>query len=297
VTTFGDLIDDVENVVYNLGTQRDKVTALTSSVAANALSLPVVDARQIDRGFIEVDREIIAIVSTDHAANTVAVQPWGRGARGTTAATHSSGAKVTNSPRYPRFRMGVEIQQVVDSLYPDLWSVATDETNTVRPPIVAYPVPATADSIVSVSVQSIGPSRVWQPVTRWRLDKNADLTAFPTGKSIDLYSGMPPGRKIKILYRSTFGTFTNEATTVASVGLAERYRDIIKFRTAAKLIMAADVARVQMDSVEAANRAEGVQPMSATRVATQMMTYAQTRMHEERLRLLREWPSSAVRSN
>lgn len=298
MTTFGDLIDDVENVVYNLGTQRDKVTALTAAVTStSALSLSVVDAKQVDRGFVEVDRELIAVVSTDHTANTIAVQPWGRGAKGTTAATHAIGARVTNSPRYPRFRMGVEIQQVVDSLYPDLWQVATDETQTVRPPQVAYPVPAAVDSIVSVSVQLIGPSKVWQPVTRWRLDKNADATAFTTGKSLDIYSAMPPGRKIKILYRKKFGTFSTEATTVDSVGLEERYRDIIKFRAAAKLIMAADVARVQIDSVEAANRAEGVQPMSATRVATQMMTFAQTRMHEERLRLLREWPSSAVRSN
>jgi hypothetical protein len=135
-------------------------------------------------------------------------------------------------------------------------------------------------------------------VTRWRLDKQASESAFPTGKSIDLYAGMPPGRKIKIIYRAKFGTFYDELDDIEDVaGLENRYRDIIKFRAASKLIMAADVARVQIDSVEAANRAEGVQPMSATRIATQMMTYAQTRMHEERLRLLREWPSTTVRSN
>ena len=297
MTTFGDLIDDVENVVNNLGSQRDKVTSLTANATTGDLSLSVVDAKQVDRGFVEVDREMIAVVSADSVANTVTVQPWGRGARGTTAATHTSGARVTNSPRYPRFRMGVEIQQVVDSLYPDLWQTAVDETQTVRPPQVAYPVPAVVDSVISVSVQLIGPSKVWAPVTRWRLDKNADATAFTTGKSIDLYAGMPPGRKIKVVYRKAFGTFTNEATTVASVGLEERWRDIIKLRAAAKLIIASDAGRVQLDSIEAANRAEGVQPLSASRIAQQMMVLAQTRMAEEKHRLLREWPSSQVRSN
>ena len=296
MTTFGDLIDDVENVVYNLGTQRDKVTALTSNVDVGDLTITVADARQCDRGFIEIDSELIAVNSIDPTSGTVTVQPWGRGARGTTAAVHNSGVKVTNSPRYPRVRMATEVKQVIAGLYPDLWWIASDETNTVRPPVVAYPVPANVDSVISVSVQLIGPSGVWQPVTRWRLDKNADSTAFPTGKSIDLYAGMPPGRKIKIVYRRDFGTPTDETTDITTFGLQERWRDIIKFRTAARLIITSDAARLQLDNIESANRAESIQSLSPARVAQQMNAFAQTRMQEEKLRLLREWPSSQVRS-
>ena len=296
MTTFGDLIDDVENVVYNLGTQRDKVTSLTSNVAVDDLTIPVADARQCDRGFVEIDSELIAINTVDPGAGVLTAQPWGRGARGTTATTHSANVKVTNSPRYPRVRMRTEIQQVVDGLYPDLWWIASDETNVVQPPRVAYPVPAAVDSVISVSVQLIGPSRVWQPVTRWRLDKNADSTSFPTGKSIDLYAGMPPGRQIKVVYRRALGTFTDETTDITTIGLQERWRDIVKFRAAARMIISTDAARLQLDNIESANRAEGVQSLSPSRVAQQMNVFAQTRMAEEKLRLLREWPSSQVRS-
>ena len=296
MTTFGDLIDDVENVVYNLGTQRDKVTSLDGEVGVSDLTISVADARQCDRGFIEIDSELIAVTSVDPTSSTVTIQPWGRGAKGTTAAAHHTGAKVTNSPRYPRVRMATEIKQVVAGLYPDLWWITSDETNTVSPPVVAYPVPAVVDSVISVAVQLIGPSRVWQPVTRWRLDKNADSTAFPTGKSIDLYAGMPPGRKIKVVYRRDFGTPTNETTDITTFGLQERWRDIIKFRTAARLIITSDAARLQLDNIEAANRGESIQSLSPARVAQQMNAFAQTRMQEEKLRLLREWPSSQVRS-
>lgn len=295
MSTFADLIEDVGGYVSSFGSQRDQVTSLIQDIASGDLMFMVDDAGQITRGFIEIDDEVIAVKKPDSNTGVVTVHPWGRGAKGTVAASHLDGAMVTDSPRFPRTRIKQEILQVIGTLFPSLYAVASDESNTARPQLRTYPMPADAQGVISVSVQSLGPSRRWPAVNAWKFDNLADTTAFPTGKSIDIFKPMPPGKPIKIIYRKPFGTFAADSATFASIGLPETCRDIVKFKTAAQLLMAEDSGRIQSDTVESANRAQLVQPGQATQVARQLMAYVQTRIEEEADRLEALYPNVQVR--
>lgn len=297
-TTFGDLIEECTNYLHSFGAARDKLTSLSLGLNATDTTFTVADGRQIDRGFLEIDNELMAVNTIDVSTGIVTLHPFGRGARGTVAASHLTNAMITSSPRFPRNRVRSEILQVVNGLYPELFNVAVDQTNTANPAVVTYPLPADARSIVSVQYQTTGPSKLWAPITRYRIDQNADTTAFPTGRSVDIFAGMQPGRSIKIRYRREFPDFVNETDTFASIFLAEDWRDIIRLMVVGRLLMGLEPARLELDSVESAARSQttgGVQPTAAVSVGKQYLALAQSRMVQERRRLLEQYPSTQVR--
>lgn len=297
MTTLGDLTDECLSYLYGFGESKDKVATLTSTMTSGSLTFTVDDARQIDRGMVEIESEIIQVTSVDVTTGTVTVAPWGRGLRGTTAAAHSANLPVWNSPRFPRSRVKQEINQVIDFLFPNLFAVAVDETNTARPTTVTYPLPADAESVVSISYQTLGPSKQWYPVTRYKVDYNADATAFPTGKTVDIYADMAPGKTMKIVYRRQFLQFdvTDETQTFASRLLDEGYRDIIRLLVVGRMLTALDAVRMELDTIESVNRAQYTQPTQALAVARGYMAIANDRINQERRRLLTQYPTTQVR--
>lgn len=287
MTTIGGLVSDIEDHLYSFGMQRDKVTSLVNAVSTTDLHLAVADARQVDRGFLEIGQEMMAVASIDAAANRVVLHPWGRGQRGTQVVAHAAQSKVVASPRFPRSAIAKAVQRTIDSMYPDLYRVYTDETHRSTPTQVSYPLPANADSIIAVSVQMPGPSREWVRITRWRLNHEA--------KTLDIYQGAAVGRPLRIVYRAAFGKFTSEGTTLASIGLQDRWSDIIIFGTSANLILGMEALRLQSDAVETQERAEGVQPTAATSVARQLLGMFKQRIIEERSLLYRQNPPTMTR--
>ncbi|MDE2472908.1 MAG: hypothetical protein KGL35_30370, partial [Bradyrhizobium sp.] len=276
--------------------ERDKETALTTAVSdLTGLTLQVADGAQIDRGVVEIDDELMEVQSVDKIAGIVTLQPWGRGARATTAATHTVGSRVVSNPTFPRTRIKATINQIINDIYPQLFSVAVDATNTVNPAQVTYPVNANADSILSIRVQTIGPSQMWAPITRFQFDRLAATSFFASGRSVDIFQSMPPGRPIKIVYRQRFGQFVNETDTFASVNLDEGYRDILALGAEARLLPALDNPRMQLNSSESRAQAQFDQPGIASQVARQLLQTFQQRVRDEQDRLLRMYPSSMVR--
>lgn len=295
MTTFGDLIEECLSYLNGFGDVRDKVTSLSGAISSSATTFTVADGRQIDRGYIEIGSEMMAVKSVDSTTGAVTLHPWGRGVRGTTAVAHSDGAMVVDTPRFPRSKVMDETNVVISLLYPDLFDVTLSESNSVNPTRVTYPLPADCESVIRVQYQAIGPSQMWTPITRYKVDYNADPTAFPTGKSLDIYAGMTPGRTIKILYRRKFLSFASETDTFASVYLSENYRDIIRLMVVGRLLLSQDPGRIEMDSVESSQRAPFVQVTTPTSVAKNHLALAQQRVAQERRRLLTLYPSTQVR--
>jgi hypothetical protein len=102
VTTYGDLIADVQQYLYGFGADRDKVTSTVGAIDADDLTFQVADGGQIDRGFVEIDDELLEVKSVDRNSGLVTLHPFGRGVRGTAPAAHMDGSRVTSNPRFSR---------------------------------------------------------------------------------------------------------------------------------------------------------------------------------------------------
>lgn len=287
--TFGDLVAEVESFLYGYFTDRDKVTSLTNPINTTDLTLVVDDATQVDAGFIEIDNELVAVKAVNQTANTITVHPWGRGQRGTTAATHAAGARVAVNPRFPRYWIRTEINTSIQNLFPDLFAVATDRTNTLSPVVTTYPLPAAAETVLKVAWQTTGPSGAWMPVKRYRFDYTADTTTYPTGRTIDIGDATTPGRVLQVVYAKQFGTLAADADALTSVGLKDDWRDIIKLDVCARMLLSVDGSRMNPSTVEVASKAP--QPLASVAIAGRLAGAAQLRVAQERAQLLREYPT------
>lgn len=294
MATLGDLIAEVEDFLTSHGADRDIVTTLTTvgGITAAATTLDVSDGGKVSAGLIEIDYELIQVESK--SGNAVTVPAWGRGQRGTVAATHAQNARVAVNPRFPRSRIKSEINQAIVNLFPSLFAVAVDTTNVMSAAKTTYPLPALTESVLKVAVDSRGPSKMWQPLRRYRFDRTADTTEFPTGRTLDVLDGSWPGQKLQVVYTKRFTELALDGDTLASVGLEDQWRDLITMQVCAKLVMALDSVRLQTGSVEQQNRAGLVQVGGATSVARRLMETYRERLDAERTELLRRHPMTPV---
>lgn len=293
MTTLDSMIAEVEDFLSSHGADRDKVTTLSASLTSSALSLTVADADVVDEGFIEIGDELLAVKQPTAGSTTVTVQPWGRGQRGTTAAAHNANARVATNPRFPRSRIKAEINTAISNLFPDLFAVAVDETNTVTSTKLTYPINAEAEGVLRVAVETIGPTGMWFPVQQVRFNYRANTAAYPTGKTVDIASrsGLTPGRKIQVTYLKQFGTLSSGASTLALAGVDESWRDLITLQVCSKLILALDASRLQTTTMEQQNRSNFVQAGNASQISRQMVGLYQVRLEQERRLLFQRYPS------
>lgn len=290
MTTFGDLVDDLESYLYSMGTTRDKVTTLAAPLSESDLTLVVADGGVLDRGIVQINDELVSVASVDKSTGVASIHPWGRGDRGSSAVAHLAGERVTSAPRWPRARLKSELNSIILNLYPNLFAVRDAPQFNAAVNKVSYPLPNDAEGIVAISYLPSGIPVYWQPINRYRFERN-----HPTeGRAVTIYQPLQPGRPVHVTYRASFTEFTSEDQPLSSLGVDERWRDIIRMGAAAKLILSIDPARLQVDSVEAGQRALTVQPVQATTVARQLTQLFQLRVQEERARLLREYPSTQI---
>ena len=100
MTTFNELTDDVLSMLRGYVRSQESVTALSGNLSSTATTFNVDNGSRLGMGRAEIDDELIYIDAV--TTNAVALQPWGRGVDGTTAATHSDNARVTFNPLFPR---------------------------------------------------------------------------------------------------------------------------------------------------------------------------------------------------
>lgn len=294
MSTYGDLIAETQQYLYGFGADRDKVTSLKAAIKSDDLQFSVADGGQIDRGYIEIDDEIFEVAQVDRVSGLLTIHPFGRGAAGTTPAPHMSGSRVTNNPRFSRNRVKTEVNNAIRALYPDLFSVASYEFNA-NAAKVTYGLPANAEGVLSVSGETLGPSGMWRPVTRYRFDYLADSTAFPTGKTIDVLDPVAPGRKVKVIYKARTTAPVYDSETLSANGIEDDWRDLIRLKATSQLLLGLEPIRLNVESIESLARGDASQPAQAVQVSRQLMGMYQNRMAEEIRSLYRRYPTTAVR--
>lgn len=285
MSTFSELVDDTLMYLYGFTTLQDQATYLTASVSASATTLPVADATAISRGVLEIDDELIWADTVDTSALTATIPPYGRGYRGTAAATHASGTRVVSSPLFPRNLVKQAINQSITAVYPDLWAIGVS-TFTLNPAITTYSIPAGSSKILSVSWQTVGPTREWMPVRRWRLDQHANVGAFSTGATISVYDSITPGRTVQVVYAKQPSQLVNGSDDFATVtGLPASTEDVIRFGAAYRMVPFFDSPHLSGMSAEA-DFAANQRPVGASaQLGRYMLQQYQVRLQEETRRL------------
>lgn len=291
MTTFNDIIGDVNTELHGMTENLEQVTYLTAPIDGSDLTFQVNDGNQVSSGIIEIDNEMLWVDSVDRNAGSITVSPFGRGYRNSTAAAHDLYAMVTDNPRFPQAIIAKRIQDSLSEIYPEIYVVKSVESSTVNPVQTTYPVPADCDNILSISYRTVGPSQLWAPVRRYTLHTDADPTAFPTGRSIDIGDSMFPGQAIRITYSAAPGPLVNGTDTLASTGLDDNFRDILMYGACYRLVASLETSRLQMTRVEQSDRAQYVNSGAATAGSKYYLGLFQERVQNERARLLQIHPS------
>lgn len=296
MATLSDIVNDVVVELHGNTADLEQAAFLTSDIAANTTSVPVDDATQISRGLIEIDDELLWVTRTDPTNNLVAVPGAGRGMRGSVATTHGNGTMVINNPRFPRSTIVARINETVNEMYPEVFVVKSDESNAVNPVQITYALPADCDNIISISVLQIGPSEYWTPIRKYDLNPLADINIWPTGKTISVKGpGLFPGQPIRVTYAARPGQFVTETDTLQSIGLDDNFRDVLRYGACYRLVGGLEGARLQNASVEQGyDRTTYVGTSGAsTALAKYYLGMFQSRMENERARLLQVYPSTS----
>jgi len=293
-TTLTNMIDEVLVNLAGYTFQQDRSTYITSAVStttstsASPLILSLASTDSVGKGILEIDEELLWVDSFDRVANTATVSPYGRGYLGTTAATHAADAKVTISPTFPRFSVKRAINDTIRSLGANIFAVKST-TFTFNAAVSTYAFAnLNIKNILTVSWQSIGPTKEWVPIRKWDLDSVANPEAFSYTSGTDVVQtitlGEAPisGRTVKVVYATDPSPFTSNSEVYTTVtGLPESTRDVVILGTAYRLLSFLDPARASQVSPQA-DETDSKRPFGASQTATKQLYALYTqRLNEE----------------
>lgn len=291
--TFNDMVIDVLALLHGYVRTQEQSTHLTATVNSTATSLSVGDPARVSRGLAEIEDELVYVDSVDRAASTaqVTVAPYGRGYLGSTAASHNANSQVVFAPLFPKVRVKRAINDTINSIGGELFAVGT-QTFTFTPAIVTYSLPAETIDVLSVSFDTVGPSLMWAPVNRFRFDANANLTDFPTGKTIDIYGPVTPGRTVQVKTSKYPSEMSASGDVFATTtGLLESTRDCIVYGAAARLTAGVDSALMNVQAIEPNALDDTVQPGAGANLSRTLYQLHRQRLMEERMRYLQKYPT------
>lgn len=297
--SFDQLVSRVKQNLLGYTKDQASVSFLTAPMAATDTTFQVDTSTittALSRGLVEIEDELVWVNKYDRNTGTVTLMAGlnGRGVEGTTAAAHAANVIVTDDPQFPRARIKEAINNTILALYPDLYIFAFTEF----PKIAAryeYPIPADVDDVYKVTWNTIGPSAVWRPAQRWRFATDASTTAgqvkptpTPTGKTLQIFDEIVPGRNIRVSYLKGPNPLVNNSDDFATVtGYPERYIDLVTYGACWRLLPAYEAARLQQGAIEANERAPLVPTQAASQASQFFLALYTKRLNDERDRLER----------
>jgi hypothetical protein len=290
MTTYNEMVEEVLINLEGFTLRQDRTTYLTSGIDSDDLSISLASGDNIGKGVLEIDDELVHIDSVDRSDRSAVISPFGRGYRGTTAASHSANAKVTFSPSFPKISVKRAINDTIRAVYPNIFGVAST-TFTYNAAQTTYSLPANAETVLAVSWDSIGPSGEWVPVRRWRQDPTAATADYATTNTISIYDTPVPGRTIQVIYTKEPTVLSSGSDVFTSVtGLPASARDVIIYGAAYRMVSFIDPGRLAFTSPEADANDTTRQFGSGTNTARYLLALYQQRLQEESQKLNGKYP-------
>jgi hypothetical protein len=275
MTTLLQLVDETLGMFNSFTGAVEQQCALKGGITSTATTLVLADPSMIGKGLYEIDEELVFATQGDALSGTLTLAPFGRGQQGTTPVAHLDGARITRAPRLPRSRVKTALNEVLTGLYPDLFAVRVDESNSVSLTRWGYALPADVEDVLDV--QYLHPLYGnWIGVRRWRTDVKSDPTDFSTGYSLAIGDELWTGSKLKVVYKARPAPLVNDSDDFAVTGLQSSAAQLLVLGACAQLIASDELLRTQPRSVEQAQRSL-VSPAGAASNASRLMT---TRFNE-----------------
>ena len=114
-----------------------------------------------------------------------------------------------------------------------------------------------AQNIIAMHWQEVGPSKEWIPIRRWSFEPYADIatwggSASSPAQTVSIYDAITPGRTVKVLYAAaptSFATDSDEFTT--KTGLPASCKDVLVLGSIYRLLTFLDPARASQTSPQA----------------------------------------------
>lgn len=291
--TFSQMTSEVQSNLQGYSLRQDRITwvANAGGISATDLSIKIGSADNLAKGIVQIDGELIWVNSFDRQNLILNVAPgFGRGYQGTTPSPHAENAQVILTPTFPITMIQQAINDTINSLYPKLFQVAST-TFTFNAAQIAYGLPDDARDVLYGSWQTPGPSKEWLPINRWRIDRMANVPAFNTTKTVNIYEKIVPGRTVQIYYSTIPSNLTNYNDDFAAVtGLPESSRDVVTLGAAYRLLSYIDTGRINLSSAEA-DLADTKLPSTAGASASKyIFALYQQRLQEESTKLQDRFP-------
>ncbi len=284
-TTFSEMVDEIVGNLLGYVRDQEPATHLVSAAAAADTQLAVGSVSQgAGVGAAEIDDELVWVSSVDRTNATLAIAPYGRGYQGTTAADHDANTRVTFSPRFPRHKVKRAINQTITAIGDQLPAVGT-VVLTADAVSTTYELPAAAEEALEVTWQSIGPTNRWIPVKRWNTNQKANVTAFTTGKSIDILDRMTPGQPVQVTYIKNPTLFDVAGDAFSVTGLPASAYDVVVYGTMSRLLAPIGASRLDFKSVEADQLDTPTPFESSQNLSKYFQQLFLMRLEEERKRL------------
>lgn len=291
--TFAQMVDEVRSNLAGYTLRQDRIANLANvgGINTSQLDIKIGTADNLAKGIIEIDDELMWVNSFDTTNLQLNVIPgFGRGYGGTTPAPHAQNSMVTMTPTFPRVNVKKAINDTINSFYPKLFGVAST-TFTFNAAQVAYPLPAEARDVLYISWQTVGPSKEWLPVNRWRFDRMANVAAFNTNKTVNIYEKIMPGRTVQVYYSIIPNDLTNNSDDFATVtGLPETSRDVVIFGASYRLLSYLDTGRINLSSAEADINDNKLPSTAGASASKYVFALYQQRLMEESTKLQDRFP-------
>lgn len=282
MTTLRGLTDEVLLTLHGYGVAPDGFTYLSGALGATATSVEVADGSNIGLGLIEIDSELMYVNSVSN--NTLTVQ---RGAYGTEAGVHASGARVVVNPLWPRSRVQDAINDAIEGTYPILYGVGSTSF-AVNGVVTTFDLPADCEQVLKVTADTIGPTNEQQSITRYTFNSTAS-DEFASGNYITLGEPVFPGRSVTVTYRKAPTAIASSDDFTVS-GLRTTAEKCVKLAAVSDLVAFMDTARLNVDTAQAYEYDERNSVGAASKLSLQLLQRYELELERERRRLAATTP-------
>ena len=294
MATLKDMVDEVRSNLAGYTMRQDRITYLAnpSGITTTDTSIQIGSSSNLAKGVVEIDEELIWIDSFDKASSTLNVIPgFGRGYSNTSPAPHALHAQVTLAPTFPRANIKQAINDTINSVFPKLWSIQST-TFTFNPAVSTYALPDDAEDVLAVSWETVGPTKEWMPVKRWRMDAMANSAAFNSNSTVTIYDGVAPGRTVQVWYTAQPSSLDGNNENFADVtGLPETCRDVITLGASYRLLSYLDAGRINLTSAESDSADTKIPSSAGVSASKYLFALYNQRLQDESAKLYGKYPT------